>query len=234
MHAVILAAGVGTRLGRPFPKSLSVLPSGERIMGRQIRLLREAGIERVTVVVGFKMHLIMEEYPDVFYSYNPLYYVTNTSKSLLHCLQRLDDDVLWMNGDVVFDPAIVHELLAAATAGDAHAAQHNLVCVDKKRCAEEEVKYRIDPQGNISEISKTVADPQGEAVGINLVSRASLPAFVDALRRCDDMDYFEMGMELCVRDGMAWKPFDISAHRCIEVDFLEDWQMVQSVFPEKN
>ncbi len=41
MHAVILAAGVGTRLGRPFPKSLSILPTGEKILGRQIRLLRE-------------------------------------------------------------------------------------------------------------------------------------------------------------------------------------------------
>lgn len=224
MHAVILAAGVGTRLGRPFPKSLSVLPSGERILGRQIRLLREAGIRAVTVVVGFKMHLIMEEYPDVFYSYNPVYYVTNTSKSLLHCLQRLDDDVLWMNGDVVYDAAILQELLAEKT--------HNQVCVDKKRCAEEEVKYRIDTQGNISEISKTVTSPEGEAVGINLVRRASLPAFVDALGRCDDMDYFEKGMELCVREGMPWKPFDISAHRCIEVDFLEDWQMVQKIFPE--
>lgn len=224
MHAVILAAGVGTRLGRPFPKSLSVLPSGERILGRQIRLLREAGIRAVTVVVGFKMHLIMEEYPDVFYSYNPVYYVTNTSKSLLHCLQRLDDDVLWMNGDVVYDAAILQELLAEKT--------HNQVCVDKKRCAEEEVKYRVDTQGNISEISKTVTSPEGEAVGINLVRRASLPAFVDALGRCDDMDYFEKGMELCVREGMPWKPFDISAHRCIEVDFLEDWQMVQKVFPE--
>ena len=222
MHAVILAAGVGTRLGRPFPKSLSILPSGERILGRQIRLLREAGVERITIVVGFKMALIMEEYPDVFYSYNPVYYVTNTSKSLLHCLRRMDDDVLWMNGDVVFDPAIVQEVLKESAG--------NLVCVDKKRCADEEVKYRIDATGNIAEISKTVTSPQGEAVGINLIRRADLPTFVDALERCDDMDYFEKGMELCVRGGMAWKPFDVSAHRCIEVDFQEDWQQVQAAF----
>lgn len=223
MHAVILAAGVGTRLGRPFPKSLSVLPSGERIIGRQVRLLREAGVSAVTIVVGFKMHLVMEEYPDVFYSYNPLYYVTNTSKSLLHCLRHLDNDVLWMNGDVVFDKAILDELLACP-------ASDNVVCVDKKRCAEEEVKYRIDETGNITAISKTVDNPHGEAVGINLVRRADLPAFVSALERCNDMDYFEKAMEFCVQDNMIWKPLDISAHRCIEVDFLEDWQLVQKVF----
>lgn len=224
MHAVILAAGVGTRLGRPFPKSLSVLPSGERIMGRQIRLLREAGIERITIVVGFKMSLIMEEYPDVFYSYNPLYYVTNTSKSLWHCLKRLDDDIIWLNGDVVFDADIVRRLAAEGSG--------NRVCVDKKRCADEEVKYRINEHGHIIEISKSVTEPQGEAVGINLVRREFLPQFVAALERCDDMDYFEKGIELCINAGMPWLPFDISAYRCIEVDFLEDWQQAQAAFSE--
>ena len=43
MKAVILAAGVGSRLGRPFPKTLSRLPGGETILGRQIRLLHKTG-----------------------------------------------------------------------------------------------------------------------------------------------------------------------------------------------
>lgn len=222
MHAVILAAGVGTRLGRPFPKSLSVLPSGERILGRQVRLLREAGIERITIVVGFKMSLIMEEYPDVYYSYNPVYYVTNTSKSLLHCLQHLDDDIIWLNGDVVFDGNIVKELLQASP--------YNQVCVDKKRCAEEEVKYRVNASGDITEISKSVKEPLGEAVGINLVRRESLPQFVEALRRCEDLDYFEKGIEFCVQQNMVWKPLDISAYRCIEVDFSEDLDAARQMF----
>lgn len=223
MHAIILAAGVGTRLGRPFPKSLSLLPTGERILGRQIRILRESGIGGgITIVVGFKMALIMEEYPDVFYSYNPLYYVTNTSKSLLHCLHRLDDDVLWLNGDVVFDAEIIENILQSGT--------DNQICVDKKRCAEEEVKYRVDAQGHIVEISKTVTEPQGEAVGINLVRRASVGPFVEALRRCEDLDYFEKGIEMCVQAGIVWKPFDISAYRCIEVDFSEDLDAARRFF----
>ena len=65
MRAIILAAGVGSRLGNPFPKSLSLLPGGERILGRQIRIYRELGIKEITVVVGFKKELIMEEFPQV-------------------------------------------------------------------------------------------------------------------------------------------------------------------------
>jgi choline kinase len=226
MHAVILAAGVGTRLGRPFPKSLSVLPSGERILGRQIRLLREAGVGAVTVVVGFKMALIMEEFPDVYYSYNPVFYVTNTSKSLLWALRRLDDDVLWMNGDVIFDPGVLPRLLNAPEA--------NYVCVDRKRCGEEEVKYRSDSRGRIIELSKRVQAPEGEALGINLMRRASLPLFVRCLEACADLDYFERGLEYMIEKGETALPLDISEYRCVEVDFAEDWEMARKMFNEQT
>lgn len=224
MHAVILAAGVGTRLGRPFPKSLSMLPNGEKILGRQIRLLREAGIRAITIVVGFKMALIMEEFPDVYYSYNPIFYVTNTSKSLAWGLRHLDDDVLWMNGDVVFEEGVLQKVLSAP--------QTNLVCVDKKRCGEEEVKYRQNEKGHICEISKSVQNGEGEALGINLVRRQSLPQFVACLDRCEDMDYFERGIELMLQDGEIVLPLDISEFRCVEVDFNADWELAQKMFPE--
>ena len=225
MIAVILAAGVGSRLGRPFPKTLSVLPNGERILGRQIRLVREAGIRQVIVVCGFKMHLLMEEFPDVYYRYNPLYYITNTSKSLLHALSDLDDDVLWMNGDVVFDPEIVQAVADAPG---------NLICVDKKRVGEEEVKYAVSTDGRITHLSKIVAHPQGEAVGVNAVTRETLPVFRQALAQTADMDYFEMGVELLIHQGVPFYPLDISRHRCIEVDFDEDWRAAQEMFRQDS
>ena len=223
MIAIILAAGVGSRLGRPFPKSLSKLPTGERILGRQIRILREAGVAQIIVVVGFKKNLIMEECPDVYYRYNPFYYITNTSKSLLCALADLDDDVIWLNGDVVFEPEVVRAVVENPG---------NLVCVDKKRVGEEEVKYAIGDDGRITQLSKIVAQPLGEAVGVNAVTRKTLPAFRDALVQCDDMDYFEMGIELLIDQGVVFHPLDISRHKCIEVDFDEDWQAAQAMFPK--
>lgn len=222
MHAIILAAGVGTRLGRPFPKSLSVLPTGERILGRQIRLLREAGVGAITVVVGFKMALIMEEFPDVYYSYNPVFYVTNTSKSLAWSLRYLDDDILWLNGDVVFEPQVLEKILAVP--------EGNLVCVDTKRCGEEEVKYCSGPDGYITHISKQISEPEGEALGINLVRRESLAKFKKALGDCDDMDYFERGLEFMIEAGEKISPLDISGYNCVEVDFAADWELVQQLF----
>ena len=62
MNVVILAAGLGTRLGRPYPKPLTPLADGRSILRQQLDHLREffGPAVRITVVVGFKMGLIME------------------------------------------------------------------------------------------------------------------------------------------------------------------------------
>ncbi|WP_027186559.1 NTP transferase domain-containing protein [Desulfovibrio inopinatus] len=221
MIAVILAAGVGSRLGRPFPKSLSMLPTGERILGRQIRLLREAGVQQIYIVIGFKKTLIMEEFPDVFYRYNPFFYITNTAKSLLCGIKDIDDDVIWMNGDVVFDVEIIQDLVKDIG---------SYICVDRKSVGEEEVKYTINEDGLISMLSKTVPNPLGEAIGINMVTKELLPSFKDALKQCSDMDYFESAVEILAAQGKFFAPMDISQYKCIEVDFEEDLKEAIKLF----
>ena len=221
MRAVILAAGIGSRLGNPFPKSLSMIPGRERILGRQIRILRKFGVREIFVVVGFKKELIMEEFPQVYFRYNPVYYLTNTSKSLLHVLEDMDDDVIWSNGDVVFDEEVIKRIVEA---------QGNIVMVDRSECGDEEVKYKTAKHGRITEISKIVENGEGEAVGINKIARADLETFVQALRNCDDNDYFERALEFSIAQGVEFKAVDISAHRCIEVDFEEDLIKARKMF----
>lgn len=213
MKAVILAAGVGSRLGKPFPKSLSMLPTGERILGRQIKIFQKFGIEEIYVVIGFKKNLIMEEFPQVYFKYNPLYYITNTAKSLCCVLENIDDDVIWCNGDVVFDDKVMEIMLGS---------DKNAVAVDRKKCAEEEVKYRADDSSNILEISKSVSEAHGEAMGINIIRKNDISSFVQALASCNDQDYFERGMELAIEQSVNFTAVDVSAYRCIEVDFEED------------
>lgn len=223
MKAIILAAGIGSRLSRPFPKSLSVLPYGETILGRQIRLMRELGIKEIIVVVGFKMTLIMEQFPEVYYKYNPDYYITNTSKSLLKAVDDLDEDILWTNGDVVFDKPVLEKFLNEAK-------DESRIAVDRKSCGEEEIKYLLNDKGYITEISKQVVNAEGEAVGINIIKQKDLSAYKEALRRCEDQDYFEKGLEFIIDEGANLKPVDVSEHACVEVDFEEDWQFAEKTF----
>ena len=91
LQVSILAAGMGTRLGRPFPKPLTVLASGKSIMAQQIDNLRSVFGDdlRITVVVGFKHDLIMEQFPDVLFAYNEAYDQTNTSQEPAPRTRRL-------------------------------------------------------------------------------------------------------------------------------------------------
>jgi choline kinase len=164
----------------------------------------------------------MEEFPDVFYKYNPFYYVTNTSKSLLAGINDLNDDVMWANGDVIFDENIVQDIISF---------NGNVVSVNKAACGEEEVKYRTDCNGKICEISKIVDKPEGEAVGINKICRKDLAIFKDALRTCDDNDYFERGLEIIIQKNITIRPLDVSNYKCIEVDFEDDWKRALDLFP---
>ena len=227
MRTVILAAGVGSRLGSPYPKPLTALADGESILGRQIRLLGSGNQELwFCIVVGFKKDLIIEEFPDCLFVYNQDFGDTNTSKSLLKALEATGaEPVLWLNGDVVFDERLVPPLFERIAVGE------SFVCVDTKSVGEEEVKYSLDEDGYIREISKSVSNPLGEAVGINYVAARDKPALVRRLRECDDQDYFERGLELGITGGeMKVAPFDISSYPCIEVDFAEDLSQARELF----
>lgn len=226
MKIVILAAGIGSRLGNPFPKPLTPLNNGKSIMGMQIdNLTQQFNIDDISIVVGFKKDLIMERFPEVTYIYNPFFDRTNTSKSLLKALRKnKDKSVLWLNGDVVFDASLI-EILDPFIQ-----KEQSFVAVNTSKVAEEEVKYTLK-DGYIHELSKTVKNGLGEAVGINFIASKDIQKFIARLEECDDNDYFERGLELAIeKDGLQICAVDISDYDCMEVDFKEDLENANNLF----
>jgi choline kinase len=220
LQTVILAAGMGSRLGRSLPKPLTELNDGRSIMLQQHDNIRAAfGTDaRITTVVGYKAEIIVEAFPEVDYVYNDRYDQTNTSKSLLRALSKSGKGgVLWMNGDVVFDPLVLGRAIELI------ARDQSFVTVNTSKVSDEEVKYTVSPDGFISQLSKTVAGGIGEAVGINYISSGDKKAFIRQLTRVDDQDYFERGLEKAIEeDGVRLQPLDISDLYAVEVDFAED------------
>src|SRR5690606_1495008 len=177
---VILAAGMGSRLGRSLPKPLTELSDGRTIMQQQFDNIHQAfGRDvKVTIVVGYKLEHIIEAFPDASFVYNEAYDQTNTSKSLLRALQASGPGgVLWMNGDVVFDPE------ALVRAAPYIARDQSFVSVNTAKVSDEEVKYMTDAEGYIKQLSKTVKGGLGEAVGINYISRNDKAALMRQLKR---------------------------------------------------
>jgi choline kinase len=219
-QVVILAAGMGSRLGRSLPKPLTELSDGRTIMQQQMENIRYAFGDdaHITVVVGYKLEHIIEAFPDVNFVYNEQYDTTNTSKSLMRALRASSTGgVLWMNGDVVFDPA------ALVRASELIVRDQSFVSVNTSSVSDEEVKYTTTAEGYIKELSKTVKGGLGEAVGINYISAKDKPVLLRHLTKVNDQDYFERGLELAIeQDGVLVEPIDISDLYAVEIDFAED------------
>lgn len=225
-HFVILAAGMGTRLGKPHPKCLTVLDNGETIMERQIRNIRSAfGSDTdITVVVGYKAEQIVETFPDVNFIYNESYDVTNTSKSLLRALKNVPhkNGVVWMNGDVVFDDDMLFYFRNSVEAN-----YESLISVSTAKVSDEEVKYSLDVDGSIVELSKKVplSRALGESIGVNFVVQNDIRSLIYWLNEAEEQDYFERGIELQIQNNKTvWLPFNITqlGLDAVEVDFADD------------
>jgi choline kinase len=216
---VILAAGMGSRLGRSLPKPLTELADGRTIMRQQLDNIRAAyGNVPVTIVVGYRAEAIVEAFPEATFVYNDEYDTTNTSQSLLRALREsAHGGVLWMNGDVVFDPQVLVR--------SAHLIEsdQSFVTVNTSSVSDEEVKYTVTPEGYIRELSKTVVGGLGEAVGINYISSSSKATLITQLGRVKNQDYFERGLELAIEQiNLLVEPVNISDLYAVEIDFAAD------------
>ena len=125
VNAVILSAGRGRRLlplTKRRPKCL--LPVGGRsILEWQVRQMAGAGVNRCTVVTGFGAERVAREVEEMFPRpedtqtlYNPYYAFTDNLVSCWHARGEMEDDFLLVNGDTLFEPAVLGTMLDSATA----------------------------------------------------------------------------------------------------------------------
>jgi L-glutamine-phosphate cytidylyltransferase len=141
----------------------------------------------------------------------------------LRALRKFDEDILWLNGDIVFHSSILAELFKHPKTG---------MLVSVGAVGEEEVKYTQDSDGRILSVSKSVFPSNGEALGINYCTRKDLNAFRRNLMKCTAQDYFEKAIEMCIEEGTAVWSIPVDSRLCTEVDFSEDLERANALIVE--
>mgnify|MGYP002623677456 CR=1 FL=1 len=120
MKALILNSGLGTRMGvltSEHPKCMTEISPRETILSRQLRQLLDAGITEVVITTGLHAG-VLEAYCQSLdlplsctFAHNPLYRETNYIYSIYCARELLDDDILLMHGDLVFENGVIDRVL---------------------------------------------------------------------------------------------------------------------------
>ena len=121
MKALIFNSGIGKRmleLTAHCPKSMVHLYNDETIFERQIRLLQEAGVKKVIITTGPYPEMLKDicnkpRYSNMHFEFphNEIYDASNYIYSMFKAKDLLDDDILMMHGDLVFDRSLIPAML---------------------------------------------------------------------------------------------------------------------------
>ena len=124
MKALILNSGLGSRMGvltSEHPKCMTEISLHETILSRQLRMIAEMGIEEVVMTTGL-FDSVLVNYCESLglplrYTFvkNPAYRETNYIYSIYCAREYLDDDILLMHGDLVFENAVFDAVCACET-----------------------------------------------------------------------------------------------------------------------
>ncbi|MBQ8961506.1 MAG: phosphoenolpyruvate mutase [Ruminococcus sp.] len=120
MKALILNSGLGSRMGSltaDRPKCMTALAGGT-ILSRQLELLEQAGIRDIVITTGAHKNALMEycrqweDRLDIAFVHNPFYDSTNYIYSIFLAGELLDDDIILMHGDLVFEASVLDDVLS--------------------------------------------------------------------------------------------------------------------------
>ncbi len=230
MKSIIIAAGKGNRLypvTEEIPKCLLDV-TGKSILEHQLDNLEYCGIENNVAVLGYKI----EKVEDIFgkrikYVHNPFFQTTNSIVSLWLAKEYLNDDVLILNGDVLFKVEILKGLLN----------QKDDICmvVDRKKCNDEDYKVKIE-DNRIVDMGKTI--PQkgifGEFIGITKASKNGAKKIAKIL---DNMmkeqvfnTWYETALLELVKSGELISFYETKGKYWAEIDYLDDLEKAREKF----
>ena len=124
MKALILNSGLGHRMGvltSEHPKCMTEVSATETILSRQLRLLESCGITDVVMTTGYFDSILVDYCHSLglplnfTFVNNPLYAETNYIYSIYCAREYLDDDIVLMHGDLVFECSVLEDILACPT-----------------------------------------------------------------------------------------------------------------------
>jgi choline kinase len=227
MKALILSAGQGSRLlplTEDCPKCLLPIDS-RRMIELQIEHLAACGIDDVAVVVGFRAGAV-EAFLEPLNRpglklrsiFNPFFNVADNLGSCWMARSEMDRDFVLLNGDTLFEPAVLDSLLGAPQAPVT-------LAIDRKR---------------LIEVGKTLTSQKvdGESIGMMRFSGEGPRRFAEVLdeimRTPNGISWWYLKAIGVLADQGLVETHSIEGLTWGEVDFKEDLDRARELFPQRE
>lgn len=232
MKAILMAAGMGTRISSETNKPKSLLPlKNESLIMHTVKLLLANNIE-VSIILGYKGYTIREELKNLnvtFYE-NPFYEVTNSIASLWFARDLLiGDDILLANADVFYTQDILDQVIAET--------KDIMMLADSSRIAEGDYFFTCEGDKLVAygkELKEQ--DRSCEYVGIAKIRASFLPTFKTQLEYLVANGQYHFWWEnvlYSMKDEIDIFVKDINGYFWGEVDTKEDYRRILQYIRQK-
>jgi len=230
MKALLMAAGVGTRISRHLhgqPKCC-VEVGGKPLIRHTFEMLERNGIRDIALVTGYQEQHILQALEGISFRrfFNPFFRVTNSIASAWMAREFLtaDDDIIIMNGDVFLEDEALEAVIREQ--------RSPVMIADSTRI--QDADYRFKWSGDLLQCfgkDLSDADTTGEYVGICRLSGDYIPIFrqkiVEAINEEDFGCWWEDVIYRLVGTGTQVFVKDIAGKFWAEVDYIEDYQRIK-------
>lgn len=235
-RAIIMAAGVGSRISRNVDKPKCLLEiEGKTIIRRTCEMLLENDIHPV-VVTGYQHHMIEKELKDldVVMIQNPFFRITNSLGSLWFAKEYIpdDEDLFLMNADVFWEQDILDILLSED--------KKALLLADSSLIRLDEGDYFFGCECNKiikygKELKREIRTH--EYVGVGRVKPIFIPSFKAMMQYLIEAEQYNCWWEdILYRCSVEQDVFirDVAGHFWAEVDYIEDYERIMNYIYERN
>ncbi len=248
MQALILAAGMGRRLGELTQNNTKCMVSvnGERLIDRAIKQLACLNLKRLVIVVGYEGQKLIDHignrYEDVLkieYVNNPIYDKTNNIYSLALAKDKLcEDDTILLESDLIYEDSILEKIVNHPDA--------NLALVDKYETWMDGTMVTLDAERNIVNFVPKDAfryedvDVYYKTVNIYKFSKAfaenEYVPFLDAYSRVmGNNEYYEQVLRvLTMLHNSSLKALPLSGEKWYEIDDVQDLNIASTIFAHEE
>lgn len=229
MKALILNSGIGQRMGEftsNHPKCMTKISENDTILSRQLKQLEMTGIKEVVITTGL-FDQVLEDYCnkldldlEYIFVHNKEFDKTNYIYSIYLARHYLEDDILLMHGDLVFDDLVLERALSY---------EHSCMAISSIVNLPEKDFKAVIQNGRIIKVGVEFFDQAVAAQPLYKMRQKDWNVWLDRIAL-----YCEKGQVACyaeyalneVTDTCEIYPLDFKDLLCNEIDTPSDLDMV--------